>query len=135
MRVFIDEENREWNIHITTMSLKRVFEHSGFDIADLSNGKAVELFTGQTTYLLDVLWPLVRTEASTKGVSMENFGDAIRGDSVDRAIDVLREELLGFFPSKKRAMAVPLLKKIDAAMDEAPAQMEKIQVSTDSGGA
>lgn len=135
MRTFKDEDGREWSIHITTMALKRVFDYAKFDLADLSNNRAVELFTGQTTYLLDVLWPLVQKQAEEKSISLEVFGNALRGDSIDAAIEAIRDELMGFFPSKKRALMVPLLLKIDEAMAAAPKTMESLQVTTELGGA
>lgn len=138
MREFKDDMGRSWNVHISCGSLKRVAAKAGFDIADISNGKAVELFSGNTTHLLDILWPLVESQASERAIDETSFGEGLRGDCLADATAVLREELLGFFPSQKRSMMQRLLEKMDKVVQEmaerADLAIESVPMPSVSGG-
>lgn len=138
MREFRDALGRAWNVHMSCSSLKRSAEHAGFDIADISNGKAVELFSGNVTHLLDILWPFVKADAESRGISHDSFGDGLRGDSITSAIAVLKEELLDFFPRDRRALMEALLRKMEAVVKEASEQavrdIESAQPVLVSGG-
>jgi hypothetical protein len=119
-------------------SLKRVVAHAGFDIADIGNGKAVEMFGGSTTHVLDVMWPLVAPEAEKRSVTYEDFGEALRGDTLTHAIAVIKEELLAFFPSSRRKLMEKLIARMDAIVEQAAEKMESeianVQMPTATGG-
>lgn len=138
MKTFKDDLGRSWSVHLSCASLKRVAEHTQFDFADISNGKAVALFGGDTTHLLDILWPLVKADAESKGINYDSFGEGLRGDALAAAAAVLKEELLDFFPSSRRALMELLLRKMDAvvqqASEQAAKEIENVRLSTESGG-
>ncbi len=135
---FRDELGRVWTIHISCSSLKRIAGHAGFDIADVGNGKAIDLFGGNTSHLLDVLWPLVKADAEKRGIDQDSFGDGLRGDSVSDATAVLKEELLSFFPTARRRLLHRLLdrmeKIVEQANQKAEEEIDNVQMATATGG-
>jgi hypothetical protein len=138
MREFKDDAGRSWNIHLSCASLKRVAAKAGFDLADFSNGKAVELFGGTTTHLADVLWALVESQAQGRQIDETSFGEALRGDCLSDAVAVLKEELLSFFPSQRRKLMQKLLAKMDTVVEQMAAKaevaIENLQPPSESGG-
>ena len=138
MREFKDDMGRSWSIHISCASLKRVEAHAGFDFADVGNGKAVEMFGGSTTHVLDVLWPLVQADAEKRGIAYDSFGEGLRGDCLTDAIAALKEELLSFFPSSRRRLMQKLIERMDAIVEQAGQQAEveigNVQMGTVTGG-
>jgi|688.fasta_scaffold65264_10 hypothetical protein len=138
MKEFKDDMGRTWTVHLSCASLKRVAAHAGFDIADITNGKALDLFGGNTTHLLDILWPLVKADAEKREIDIDSFGDGLRGDCMADAAAVLQEELLTFFPSQRRALMQKLLAKMEKVVAEASVELEKeiesVQLHTVRGG-
>lgn len=138
MREFKDDMGRSWSVHVSCGSLKRVEARAGFDLADVSNGKAVELFSGSTTHLLDVLWPLVESQAQQRDIDEGSFGEGLRGDCLAEATAVLKEELLSFFPSARRKLMQRLLARMDKIVEEMSEQaeqaIESVQIPSASGG-
>lgn len=137
-REFKDEQGRAWAVHISCSSLKRVAANAGFDFADISNGKAIDMFGGNATHLLDVLWPLVKADAEKRGIDHDSFGDGLRGDAVAEATAVLKEELLSFFPSTRRLLMKRLLDRMEVIvsqqMEKAASEIDNVQLGTVSGG-
>lgn len=138
MKTFVDDRGRTWAVHITCGSLKRIAAHAGFDIADISNGKAVDLFGGNTTHLLDILWPCVKATAERDGVTYDEFGDGLRGEALSSATAVLKEELLDFFPPSRRALMAKLLARMDKivgeALQKAAEDIDTVQLPSVTGG-
>jgi hypothetical protein len=138
MKEFRDELGRAWTIHVSCSSLKRVAAHAGFDIADISNGKAIDLFGGSTTHLLDVLWPLVQADAESRGIGYDAFGDGIRGDAAAVATEAFKEELLSFFPTTRRNLLARLLERMEKIAAEAAIQavkdIDNVRLNSVSGG-
>ena len=138
MHEFKDDLGRPWRVHITCASNKRIAAHAGFDFADIANGKAVELFGGDTAHLLDILWPLVKADADTRGIDYDSFGDGLRGDCLVDATTVLKEELLLFFPSPRRLLMQKLVAKMEKIVSEASQKVQQeidnVQMPTASGG-
>lgn len=125
MKTFKDSLGRDWSIHLTCGSLKRAAGYAGFDIADITNGKAVAIFAGDTAGLLAVLWPLVERDAKAKGINEEQFGDGLRGECIDWATEALKEELLDFFPPQRRELMSVLLRKMATLVREAQQKAEQ----------
>jgi hypothetical protein len=138
MKTFKDALGREWSFHFTCGSLKRLAASVGFDLADMKNNKAVELFCGDYTHLLDILWALCKKTAGELGISEEQFGEGLRGDVLSEATEALEAELLDFFPLHRRQLLGSLLARAKemqaAALAQAARDIEALQVGSDSGG-
>lgn len=138
MSEFKDGLGRPWTIAITCGSLKRIEEHAGFDLADISNGKAIELFTGNHRTLLPILWPLVRASAEAKSIDFDNFADALWGQGLENAIAAVKEALLDFFQPSRRPLIHALIAKMEAVMaaatEQGMAEVESARLDTVIGG-
>jgi hypothetical protein len=137
-REFQDALGRAWTINISCSSLKRIAAHAGFDVADISNGKALDIFSGNTTHLLDVLWPLVLADAEKRDIDADSFGDGLRGDCIATAVEALKSELLDFFPSARRRLVIRLLDRMSAIVEQANQRAEQeidsVQLAMANGG-
>ena len=137
MKTFKDALGRDWSIHFSCGSLKRLAAAVGFDLADMRNNKAVELFCGDYTHLNDILWAMCKKAAGELGISEESFGDGLRGDALTAATEVMEAELLDFFPLSRRLLLGRLLartKEIQAtAMEQAGRDIEALAVSASGG--
>ena len=135
---FRDDLGRAWNIHVSCSALKRIAAHAGFDIADISNGKAIDLFGGNPTHLLDVLWPLVKADAEKRGIDIDSFGDGLRGDALSTATDTVKEELLAFFPTPRRRLMERLLARMEKIVEQslvtAEKEIDNVQMPSAIGG-
>jgi len=102
LKTFKDTEGREWTIAITVDSIKRVKSLLDFDLLDLDNGKAIERLVGDPILLCDTIYVICKPQADQRGVSDQDFGRAMAGDVLDRAITALLEDYCDFFPQPKR---------------------------------
>lgn len=138
MSAFRDGNNREWTIAITCGSLKRIEEHAKFDLADISNGKAVEIFTGDHHHLVDVLWPLLKVQCEAKGITQDDLAESIWGKAIEDSIAAIKAALLDFFPPSRRPVIQAAVEKMDqvmkAAVEKGLAEIESVQLVTESGG-
>jgi|688.fasta_scaffold259598_3 hypothetical protein len=138
MSAFKDGLNREWVISITCGSLKRVVESAGFDIADFSNGKLMEMVAGNVSNLVPTLWPLVKSQAEQKSINEESFADGLFGAGIDNAVAAIKEALLDFYPPSRRPILSALLKKADETMEaaflKAEAKIAEGPPDSESGG-
>ena len=138
MSQFKDSLGRPWTLAITVGSLKRIEAHAGFDIADISNGKAVSLFTGDHRDLVPVIWPLISKQAEANGIDVDNFSDALWGEGLANATAAVKEALLDFFPPDRRPVIRAMTEKMDAVMklaiEKGLIEMESVQVVSEPGG-
>jgi len=113
---FKDGAGRSWTIAITCGSLKRIEANAGFDFADISNGKAVEMFSGNHREVMAVLWPLVKVQADSQNITPDMIEESLWGEPLEDAIRALRGALLDFFPPSRRVLVAKLLTKMDEAV-------------------
>jgi hypothetical protein len=113
MRLFYDDQDRQWRLSINVATVKRVrrvFSEEGepFDLLDadlpikLANDPAL---------LADLLWELV-DKSQHPDVTPEQFGEALGGDAIERASDAFVEELFDFFPKGRRDLNRVIYRKI-----------------------
>ena len=115
MAKFCDRHGKEWTIDITVGSCKRVRQKTGVVITDLLAEKMkplAELVSNQEL-LVDVLYVLCEPQAEKEGVTDEQFGEAMAGDSLDDAYHAFMGGLADFFPKRQREMIKSLSQKVD----------------------
>jgi hypothetical protein len=138
MSAFRDGNNREWTIAITCGSLKRIEQHAKFDLADLDNGKAYQIFAGDHHHLVDVLWPLLKGQCEAKGITQDDLSDSIWGKAIEDSIAAIKESLLDFFPPSRRPLAQAAVTKVEKELklgvELGIARIESDPIVTDSGG-
>lgn len=92
MRTF-ETGGHHWEIHADYATLKRIKTGAGVSLFD--NGMNLPTALDE---LVDVLWFAVLPQAQTREVSPEEFGESLcDGDALEKAADVLTEEVADFF--------------------------------------
>lgn len=92
MRKFKDLEGREWKIKFTYGLLSDIEDDLGYPILE----KPAEIPAG-VRELIGLVWYCVKDQAEKDGVSEREFGAALDGDVVKRAVSCIIEELAVFF--------------------------------------
>lgn len=103
MRTFTDNAGRTWTVAIHVAAVKRVRAILEIDLYGLVNEgfeRLAELCHDPVT-LVDLLYVLCQDEAEKRGVSDEDFGRAMAGDSIERATMAFIEALTDFFPNPR----------------------------------
>ena len=98
MRTFKDNSGRTWTVELNVHQMKRIRARLGVD-------------------LVDILWVCVEEEAKAAGVTDEQFGRSLAGDSIETATAAFLDELVDFFPGARRLFlkkAVDLARKYTA---------------------
>lgn len=138
MRSFRDGFGREWQIALTTTAVLRVrdsvtyeAEIDGgqtqtrpFDLGDVPTANAaLTLLRNNYSKLVEVLRVVLARQIEEKKITVEEFQDGFSGDSFEAARTALEEELIAFFPTRRRdllAIVAAELARVEAeAMDKA----------------
>jgi hypothetical protein len=127
MQRFKDLKDREWEVSITIGSVRQVKEQTGIDLLDFPDVFA-KLAEDMLT-LCNVLYVLVKPQAEKAGVSDEDFGYALGGDVLENAVDALTDDLIAFFPQRRREILMQLKEKT-VAYQEAQLAKAKKQIET-----
>jgi hypothetical protein len=122
VRTFKDTAGRTWSLSLNILNAKKLRDTLAIDLFDENVGETIARLSGDPVLLADVLFLIVKDEADAKGISDEDFGSALGGDVITTATESFLEELVDFYPEKKRAILQGLLVKINQAeerlMDE-----------------
>ena len=130
MRTFKDREGRTWSIALNVHQMKRIRAHLGIDLVNVialdADGKVkvdlVDRIANDPCLLVDILWVCVEEEAKEAGVTDEQFGRSLAGDSIEDATKAFLDELVDFFPGARRLFlkkAVDLARKYTGEMTDA----------------
>ena len=58
---------------------------------------------------MDVLYAVCKPQADKLGITDEDFGEAMAGDTIEHATTALLEEVINFFPESKRMVMQRIL--------------------------
>ena len=130
MRTFKDNSGRTWTVELNVHQMKRIRARLGVDLVNVialdAGGKVkvdlVDRIANDPCLLVDILWVCVEDEAKAAGVSDEDFGRSLAGDSIECATAAFLDELVDFFPGAKRLFrkkAVELSRKFAGDATEA----------------
>ncbi len=119
MKTFTDNTGRKWTIEVNVQAIKRVRGLIDVDLMDAVGGDLIERLLGDPVLLCDVVYCLCKPEADERGISDEEVGRAMAGDAIEEATEALLEELVDFFPPKKRALLRKAMDKLDRFQDAA----------------
>jgi hypothetical protein len=114
MKTFTDNACRSWSININIGSIKRVRSTLDVNLLDAIDGKLIERLVTDPILLCDAIYVLCESEAAARGITDEQFGQAMAGDAIESATSALLEELVDFFPSGKRQVLTKALAKLKA---------------------
>lgn len=110
MKSFTDNTGRTWPLSVTVGTIKRVRALCSVDLAGVISIESgaqpkvdlLERLGSDPVLLVDVLYAVCKPEADAKGVSDEEFGQAMSGDAIEMATTALLDEVIDFFPETKR---------------------------------
>ena len=109
MKSFTDNTGRTWTLAVTVGTIKRVRALCDVDLANIINIDGttpkvdlLERLGRDPVLLVDVLCAAVKPEADAKGVTDQEFGQAMAGDAIEMATTALLDEVIDFFPETKR---------------------------------
>lgn len=111
MHAFEDTAGRTWVLAINVSQDRRCRALAGVNLFSLVEDqlKPLASLLADPVRLVDVLYVLVKDQATAAGVDDEAFGVALGGDSLSRAADAFVEELIDFFPDQSRRKTLRLL--------------------------
>ena len=146
MREFKDNEGRPWHVSLTVSSAARVkdlvrvvlppksadepapTEAVPFDIIDAGEiARTFQVLRSNFSALGETLAALLLPQIIQKGLTQEQFLDALRGESLEQGGLAVEEELVGFFPPRLRgpitALSVRMKELADQIIDNAEAAL------------
>lgn len=135
MSKFVDNCNREWLVSINVAAVRRLRDRIDVDLYRLADDglKSLSDLLNDPCKLVDVIYVLCEAQAKERGITDEQFGEGLGGDSLNHASDAFVEGLVNFFPDPKARAA--LRKAVAKAKDlsevlirEAEAEIEGVSV-------
>jgi len=122
VKIFKDNEQREWSLAINVSTIKRVRDLVGVDLLEIADGTLLQRLMSDPVLLCDVIYAVCKPDADEQEVADEDFGRAMAGDALDQATKALLEDLVDFFPSPRdranlRTVLATTWKAIDRAGD------------------
>ena len=120
MRQFTDTKERVWKVELNVRQMKRVRDILGIDLVNvIQAGKdgavatdTLDRVANDPILLVDILWVLCEGQAKAAGVTDDDFGSSLAGDSIADATRAFLDELVDFFPGARRLF---LKKAVDLA--------------------
>ena len=120
MKAFTDAKGRSWEIELNIRQMKRVRDILGVDLVNvIQAGKdgavatdTLDRVANDPILLVDILWVLCEGQAKAAGVTDDDFGSSLAGDSISDATKAFLDELVDFFPGARRLF---LKKAVDLA--------------------
>lgn len=116
MKCFKDSDGRQWYVKLNLDTLERVEAATGVALDDIASANPASVVAISSAVMLGkVLWSIVEPDATKRGVSREQFFEAMGGDEIDAARKVLLDEQIFFSPPAWRE---PLRLAIEATEAE-----------------
>jgi len=131
MREFKDCRERTWTVDATVGALKRVRDILGLNLADpmaATEADSIAPITRidlDTILLVDVVYLIVKPQATEQGVKDEEFGAAIDGKALSAARDALMGALIDFFRQRGRTDVVKAIQTQMEIVNRAAAVAEE----------
>lgn len=144
---FTDTHDRVWSIRLNFGDLKRVLTLTGINLAkpgrkvtkesDLDNLTEEEMpvhlrLASDPILLMDVVYALVEPQAKEKGVSSDQFGEAISPEIFGTVSDMFWRAYQSFFLAAGDTMNAKLVEQIKKLRKEMDRQASKLDQKLDS---
>jgi hypothetical protein len=128
MRQFNDTKNKSWNIVININMVKLIRDVNKVDILKLlSDPETSEKVLGDIVCFSEILHTCVGTTES-----ISEFSERFDGETLELAMKIFLEELIDFFPPKKRQILRSVLQKIteseNTRLTEATTMVENMTI-------
>ena len=137
MRQFTDTKERVWKVELNVRQMKRVRDILGIDLVNvIQAGKdgavatdTLDRVANDPILLVDILWVLCEGQAKAAGVTDDDFGSSLAGDSISDATRAFLDELVDFFPGARRLF---LKKAVDLARKYETENLEVLEKALNS---
>ncbi|TXH55091.1 MAG: hypothetical protein E6Q97_09510 [Desulfurellales bacterium] len=98
---FKDAAGRDWQVHVTVGTIKRVRDSLQVDLGRLFDDqlKPLDALLSDPVKLVDVLYVAVKPDADRLGVTDAMFGESLIGDVLERAGEALVGAAIDFQPN------------------------------------
>ena len=117
---FIDNNGREWSLHLTLGAVKEINRELGVNLLDPWDGTAIDAFVADPLRLAATL---AKAIPLANEVEAEALASGLRGVGLDNAIAAFYEDLASFFPAGHRqafmAFMTAMLDALVAALSDA----------------
>jgi hypothetical protein len=143
MREFRDDQGGRWQVSLTVSSAARVkdlvrvvlppktadepapTEAVPFDLIDAGEiARTFQVLRSNFSALGETLAAILLPQIIQKGLTQEQFLDALRGESLEQGGLAVEEELIGFFPPRLRGVVTSLSARMTDLADEVTKQAE-----------
>ena len=137
MREFRDDQGRPWHVALTVSSAARVkdlvrvvlppktadepapTEAVPFDLIDAGEiARTFQVLRSNFSALGETLAALLLPQIIQKGLTKEDFLDALRGESLEQGGLAVEEELIAFFPPRLRGAIAALSARMKELADQ-----------------
>jgi hypothetical protein len=119
MALFIDTTGAPWSIALNVALMRRIKQQLGVDLLKaIDDPRTLHALSDDVVVLVDTVWLCVESAAKELGVTDEQFGERLNGETLDQAARALMEALVEFFPLNRRPILQKILEK-SAAMESA----------------
>jgi hypothetical protein len=122
MKAFKDQQGRDWAIVVNYSAKERVLEYAKVDLFDLN---VFEKLGDDPSKLIDVLYAVCKPDLDAKALTKAQFVDAIAGDCIEAAADALTQEIIDFFPKRRRETLNKIRATAEKVQDKALAMIDE----------
>ena len=137
MRQFTDTKERVWEVELNVRQMKRVRDALGIDLVNVIQAgrdgtvatDTLDRVANDPILLVDILWVLCEGQAKAAGVTDDDFGSSLAGDSISDATRAFLDELVDFFPGARRLF---LKKAVDLARKYETENLEVLEKALNS---
>ena len=117
MKQFTDNKERSWTLSLNIATAKKVKDAVSFDLLSEDVGEMVGRLAVDPVLLCDVIFILVSDQAARNNITDEDFGESMAGEAIGKATEALLDEIVDFFPPRKRKVLRMALDKMEEAED------------------
>ena len=117
MKQFTDNKERSWTLSLNIATAKKVKDAVSFDLLSEDVGEMVGRLAVDPVLLCDVIFILVSDQAARNNITDEDFGESMAGEAIGKATEAHLDEIVDFFPPRKRKVLRMALDKMEEAED------------------
>jgi hypothetical protein len=111
---FKDREGNQWSCVVSINDVKRLRDLVGLDVMSAIEGKFFEAIA-DPILLCDALNVVCLAQIERRGLTNEQFGLLLLGDTIEQAAAAFVEGVIDFFPTQRRQILTTLWEKQTAA--------------------
>jgi len=125
MRSYKDSQNLTWDLSLNVLSVRKIKSRLEVDLLDNASLAAA---MGNPLSVVDVIWVLVEEQATSRGISEDDwYKGAIDGNTFEESSVALMEELADFFRKTSRTLMAQMISETLKARPRVEAATAKQQ--------